>query len=172
MQVSAYSRLTHGIWPVWDALNLLDTLREYETPLLQSAAAAPVPDSPDSAISLLDHALYAAEACRAAFPDHDWLHLAGLLHSLGKLLAHRRWGIQQRSVCPTCTSVAAATGAALSGAALCHADGTYPAAPLASTNVWENTDCISVASTKPTHTLPAVRLHCPRGELSHKHQCS
>ena len=31
-----------------------------------------------------------AEACRAAFPDEDFMHLAGLLAPLGKLLAHAK----------------------------------------------------------------------------------
>jgi len=29
-----------------------------------------------------------AELCRLNFPDKDWMHLAGLIHGLGKLLAH------------------------------------------------------------------------------------
>ena len=29
-----------------------------------------------------------AEACLLAFPDHDWMALVGLMHGLGKLLAH------------------------------------------------------------------------------------
>lgn len=27
--------------------------------------------------------------CRLAYPEEDWLHLVGLIHDLGKLLAHR-----------------------------------------------------------------------------------
>ena len=34
--------------------------------------------------------LQCAEACRAAFPDEPWMHLAGLLAPLGKLLAHAK----------------------------------------------------------------------------------
>lgn len=34
--------------------------------------------------------LQCAEACRAAFPDEDFMHLAGLLAPLGKLLAHAK----------------------------------------------------------------------------------
>lgn len=38
--------------------------------------------------------LQVAELCRLAFPDRDWLHLVGLIHGLGKLLAHPRFGGQ------------------------------------------------------------------------------
>lgn len=68
---------------VWDALELLGTLREYETALLEEEGLDPT-------LALHEHAGQTAEACRAAFPDLDWLHLVGLLHSLGKLLAHKR----------------------------------------------------------------------------------
>ena len=68
---------------VWDALDLLGTLREYETALLEE-------DGLDPTLALHEHAAQTADACRAAFPDLDWLHLVGLLHSLGKLLAHKR----------------------------------------------------------------------------------
>lgn len=51
------------------------------TPLL------PLQVDPD--MSLKEHALQTAELCRAAHPDKDWLHLVGLMHGLGKLLAHQ-----------------------------------------------------------------------------------
>ncbi len=35
-----------------------------------------------------------AELCRLAFPDKEWLALVGLLHGLGKLLAHPAMGAQ------------------------------------------------------------------------------
>ncbi|KAI8477103.1 MAG: hypothetical protein J3K34DRAFT_364713, partial [Monoraphidium minutum] len=35
-----------------------------------------------------------AELCRLAFPDKEWLALVGLLHGLGKLLAHTSFGPQ------------------------------------------------------------------------------
>ncbi|KAK9831931.1 hypothetical protein WJX81_000298 [Elliptochloris bilobata] len=78
---------------VWEALNLLGTLREYETALLEEEGLDPT-------LALPEHAAATAEACRAAFPDLDWLHLVGLLHSLGKLLAHKRFGGEpQWAVC-------------------------------------------------------------------------
>jgi len=33
-------------------------------------------------------AVQSAELCRLNFPDKDWMHLVGLIHGLGKLLAH------------------------------------------------------------------------------------
>ena len=73
---------------VWEALDLLGTLREYETALLEEEGLDPT-------LALPEHAAATAEACRAAFPDLDWLHLVGLLHSLGKLLAHKRCAAPQ-----------------------------------------------------------------------------
>ena len=42
---------------MWDALGALDTLREYETALLGD-------DDCDPTMSLMEHALQTAEACR------------------------------------------------------------------------------------------------------------
>ena len=41
-------------------------------------------------MSLMEHALQSAEACRLAFPGEPHMALAGLLHGLGKLLAHAK----------------------------------------------------------------------------------
>jgi inositol oxygenase len=38
--------------------------------------------------------LQVAELCRVSFPDKPWMALVGLLHGLGKLLAHPMWGSQ------------------------------------------------------------------------------
>lgn len=57
---------------------------------LLTPCACPVPDQAISELSLLDHAYQTAELCRLHHPELDWLHLAGLLHGLGKLLAHRK----------------------------------------------------------------------------------
>jgi len=38
--------------------------------------------------------LQVAELCRLTFPDKPWLHLVGLIHGLGKLLAHETFGGQ------------------------------------------------------------------------------
>ena len=83
LQAAAFSQLDKGRWTVWEALDRLGTLREYEAALLAE---------PGSDIPLLEHASQTAEACRAAFPESDWLHLCGLIHGLGKVLAHARCG--------------------------------------------------------------------------------
>lgn len=83
LQATLYAGLSHARMGVWEALELLGSLREYETPLLEEPGT-------DADLALPEHAAATAEACRAAFPDLDWLHLVGLIHSLGKLLAHQR----------------------------------------------------------------------------------
>ena len=78
---------------VWEALDLLNTLREYESALLGA-------DPSDSDMPLLEHALQTAEACRLAFPDQEWMALVGLIHGLGKILAHAKFGAEpQWSIC-------------------------------------------------------------------------
>eukprot|EP00887_Chlorella_sp_A99_P006539 scaffold3.g6539.t1 len=84
-QATAFSALDKAELDVWGALELLNDLREYEAVLLG-------PDDADPELPLLDHALQSAEACRLAFPGEEWMALAGLLHGLGKLLAHARLG--------------------------------------------------------------------------------
>ena len=66
-------------------------LREYEALLL-----APSNPRLDGSLSLVEHALRTAEACRQAYPQHDWLHLIGLIHGLGKLLAAPEYGPAER----------------------------------------------------------------------------
>jgi hypothetical protein len=145
-QAQAFSALDKAALGVWEALELLNGLREYEAallgapdatpdmPLLEHAlqvgagraaaeAAAPMSDMPAGMRALLSspspavstdwppstqqrhhpthrthrcpcpphpHSTQSAEACRAAFPDEDYMHLAGLLAPLGKLLAHAK----------------------------------------------------------------------------------
>ena len=89
LQAAAFSQLDKGRWTIWEALDRLGTLREYEAALLAE---------PGSDMPLLEHAFQTAEACRAAFPASDWLHLCGLIHGLGKVLAHARCGAYQHCV--------------------------------------------------------------------------
>jgi inositol oxygenase len=51
---------------------------------------------PDTALPNSIHDFQTAESIRAAHPDDDWLHLVGLLHDLGKVLAV--WGEPQHFV--------------------------------------------------------------------------
>lgn len=83
VQAARYARLDRAEMGIWEALELLGGLREYETALMEE-------EGTDADMPLPEHAAMTAEACRAAFPDLDWLHLVGLIHSLGKLLAHKR----------------------------------------------------------------------------------
>ena len=101
LQAAAFSQLDKGRWTIWEALDRLGTLREYEAALLPE---------PGSDMPLLEHAFQTAEACRAAFPESDWLHLCGLIHGLGKVLAHARCG-----ACQHCVTLAEASGHACMG---------------------------------------------------------
>jgi len=65
---------------LWQAIELLNEL---------------VDDSdPDTDVPQIVHCLQTAEACRQAFPgeEYDWFHLVGLIHDLGKVLAHPKFG--------------------------------------------------------------------------------
>ena len=65
---------------VWEALELLNEV---------------VDDSdPDTSWPQIVHALQTAEAIRQAHPgpEHEWFVLTGLIHDLGKVLAHPRFG--------------------------------------------------------------------------------
>lgn len=65
---------------VWTAAELLNEI---------------VDDSdPDTDLAQIAHGLQSAEAARAAYPEHDWLHLTAFVHDLGKVLAHPSFGSQ------------------------------------------------------------------------------
>jgi len=73
-----YCKLDHLQMSVWDAMQLLNEV---------------VDDSdPDTDNSQIVHLLQTAESIRKAWPsaEYDWFHLTGLLHDLGKVLAHPR----------------------------------------------------------------------------------
>lgn len=86
-QAVRFSSLRHGEMDVWEALEMLNNLREYEAALLGDEGC-------DPEMPLMEHALQTAELCRREFPDEDWMALVGLIHGLGKLLAHQRFGAQ------------------------------------------------------------------------------
>lgn len=65
-----------GKWKfsIFEAIKLLDEI---------------VDDSdPDNKRPQIYHAIQTGEACRKNLPEHDWFHLLGFLHDLGKVLAH------------------------------------------------------------------------------------
>lgn len=88
-QASMFSRLDKARMTIWQALDTLDELRDYESALFSCWSPELDPE-----LSLKEHALQVAELCRISHPEHDWLALCGLIHSLGKLLAHPTWGSQ------------------------------------------------------------------------------
>ncbi|KAJ0977448.1 hypothetical protein J5N97_012922 [Dioscorea zingiberensis] len=47
---------------------------------------------PDIDEPQIEHLLQTAEAIRKDYPDEDWLHLTGLIHDLGKVLLHPKFG--------------------------------------------------------------------------------
>jgi len=94
-QASMFASLNHTRMSIWEALSQFSGLREYEAALFDPAGALLDPDMP-----LMQHALQSAELCRLNFPDKDWMHLVGLIHGLGKLLAHPMFGSQpQWAIC-------------------------------------------------------------------------
>jgi hypothetical protein len=42
---------------------------------------------PDLDLPNIIHAFQTAERAREEFPEHDWLHLTGLIHDMGKVMA-------------------------------------------------------------------------------------
>jgi inositol oxygenase len=92
-QVRSYQTLSRCQMNIWEALELLGDLREYEAALLGD-------DDVHPEMPLVDHAFQCAAICREAFPSDDWMALVGLIHGLGKLLAHEKFGTQpQWCVC-------------------------------------------------------------------------
>eukprot|EP00775_Hariotina_reticulata_P013073 gene13073-13200_t len=101
-QAQAFAELDKAELGVWEALELLNGMREYESALVagtqQGAVAHGASGGPDEPLTpdmpMKEHALQVAELCRLSFPDKPWMALVGLLHGLGKLLAHPRWKSQ------------------------------------------------------------------------------
>jgi hypothetical protein len=42
---------------------------------------------PDANFPNMIHAFQTAERARKEYPEHDWLHLTGLIHDMGKVMA-------------------------------------------------------------------------------------
>ena len=83
LQAASFSQLNKAKLGVWEALQHLNSVNEHK--VYQRGAA----DQPQ--MSLFDHAVQTAELCRLAHPQQDWLHLVGLIHGLGKLMALPRF---------------------------------------------------------------------------------
>lgn len=79
-----YATLDKKVMTIWEAFELLET--------------GPVDESdPDTERTQDVHSYQTAEACRRLYPDakYDWLHLAGFIHDLGKILCHPVYGEPQ-----------------------------------------------------------------------------
>jgi len=73
-----YSKLNVMKMNIWDALDLLNEVKD--------------DSDPDTNLPQIYHALQTAEKIRKAYPDIDWFPLVGLIHDLGKILSHEKFG--------------------------------------------------------------------------------
>lgn len=81
-RMKSWSKFNRGRFTIMQALEKLNALVDES--------------DPDSDLPNIVHAFQTAERIRAAHPDQDWLHLTGLIHDLGKVLA--LWGEEQWAV--------------------------------------------------------------------------
>ncbi|KAG9456538.1 hypothetical protein H6P81_001046 [Aristolochia fimbriata] len=73
-----YGKLNRVKMSIWECCELLNEFVDESDPDL---------DEPQ-----IEHLLQTAEAIRRDYPDQDWLHLTGLIHDLGKVLLHEKFG--------------------------------------------------------------------------------
>ncbi|XP_039125742.1 probable inositol oxygenase [Dioscorea cayenensis subsp. rotundata] len=73
-----YGKLNRVEMSIWECCELLNEFVDESDPDL---------DEPQ-----IEHLLQTAEAIRKDYPDEDWLHLTGLIHDLGKVLLHKKFG--------------------------------------------------------------------------------
>ncbi|KAM4068957.1 hypothetical protein ACB094_12G052500 [Castanea mollissima] len=73
-----YAKLNKAEMSIWEAIELLDSFVDESDPDL---------DEPQ-----IQHLLQSAEAIRKDYPNEDWLHLTALIHDLGKVLFHSKFG--------------------------------------------------------------------------------
>eukprot|EP00121_Abeoforma_whisleri_P016243 Awhi_evm1s14910 len=68
-----WTQLNHGEFTLWEVLDILNEIVDESDPDTTAAQKA--------------HSFQTAERCRKMYPDNDWMHLLGLIHDCGKLLA-------------------------------------------------------------------------------------
>ncbi|GAB2298350.1 Inositol oxygenase 1 [Dionaea muscipula] len=73
-----YGKLNRAEMSIWECVELLNSFVDESDPDL---------DEPQ-----IEHLLQSAEAIRRDHPDQDWLHLTALIHDLGKVLLHEKFG--------------------------------------------------------------------------------
>lgn len=81
-RMAKWKRFNHAELTIMEALVKLNSLVDES--------------DPDSDLPNIVHAFQTAERIRIAHPDQDWLHLTGLIHDLGKVIA--LWGEEQWAV--------------------------------------------------------------------------
>mmetsp|Transcript_1819 Transcript_1819/g.5296 ORF Transcript_1819/g.5296 Transcript_1819/m.5296 type:complete len:621 (+) Transcript_1819:386-2248(+) len=84
-QYQRFGGLDRAELTIFEALMKVNTLAEFEATLLGDSTEPPC-------MTLMEHAFQTAEKLRAACPDEDWLHLVGLMHGIGKILALEEFG--------------------------------------------------------------------------------
>ncbi|KAJ7953446.1 Inositol oxygenase [Quillaja saponaria] len=73
-----YGKLNKAEMSIWECCELLNEVVDDSDPDI---------DEPQ-----IEHLLQSAEAMRKDYPDEDWLHLTALVHDLGKVLHHSKFG--------------------------------------------------------------------------------
>ncbi|CAI9093606.1 OLC1v1029152C2 [Oldenlandia corymbosa var. corymbosa] len=75
-----YGKHDRAEMSIWECCELLNEFVDESDPDL---------DEPQ-----IEHLLQSAEAIRRDYPDDDWLHLTALIHDLGKILLHEKFGAE------------------------------------------------------------------------------
>jgi len=77
-QKEIHLSFSKGTMSLWDVFKRLEKLVDES--------------DPDNNLPQIFHAIQTAETLRRDFPEHDWLHLVGLIHDLGKMLVLPEFG--------------------------------------------------------------------------------
>lgn len=81
-RMAKWKKFNHAELTIMEALEKLNSLIDES--------------DPDNDLPNIVHAFQTAERIRETYPEHDWFHLTGLIHDLGKVLA--LWGEEQWAV--------------------------------------------------------------------------